>query len=110
MSTSTERAERAAANKFESRRRELADSALAAIADTFVTVAEGGISAMSDAEFIAHLYQSGLERTASADEIAGWIKLMDDGALNRGDLLLGIADSAEMTALVGMMSTTIDVT
>jgi len=83
---------------------------LAAIADTFVTVAEGGISAMSDAEFIAHLYQSGLERTASASEIAGWIKLMDDGALNRGDLLLGIADSAEMTALVGMMSTTIDVT
>lgn len=83
---------------------------IASIADTFVTVAEGGISAMSDAEFIAHLYQSGLERTASASEIAGWIKLMDDGALNRGDLLLGIADSAEMTALVGMMSTTIDVT
>lgn len=81
---------------------------LAAIADAFVTVAEGGINAMSDAQFIAHLYQAGLERTASAGEIAGWITLMDDGALNRGDLLLGIADSAEMTALVGVMSTSID--
>lgn len=81
---------------------------IAAIADTFVTVAEGGINAMTDAQFIAQLYRSGLERTASAGEIAGWIKLMDEGALNRGDLLLGIADSAEMTALVGMMSTTID--
>jgi Ca2+-binding RTX toxin-like protein len=81
---------------------------IATIADAFVTMAEGGINAMTDAEFIAHLYQSGLERTASPGEIAGWIKLMDEGALNRGDLLLGIADSAEMTALVGMMSTTID--
>jgi Ca2+-binding RTX toxin-like protein len=81
---------------------------IATIADAFVTMAEGGIDAMTDAEFIAQLYQSGLERTASAGEIAGWIKLMDEGALNRGDLLLGIADSAEMTALVGMMSTTIE--
>jgi len=55
-----------------------------------------------------HLYQSGLERTASANEIAGWIKVMDDGDLSRGDLLLGIADLAEMTALVGMMSTSLD--
>jgi hypothetical protein len=81
---------------------------IATIADAFVTMAEGGINAMTDAEFIAQLYQSGLERTASAGEIAGWIKLMDEGALNRGDLLLGIADSAEMTALVGMMSTSIE--
>ena len=81
---------------------------IASIADAFVTMAEGGIKAMTDAEFIAQLYQSGLERTASAGEIAGWIKLMDEGALNRGDLLLGIADSAEMTVLVGMMSTSLD--
>jgi Ca2+-binding RTX toxin-like protein len=81
---------------------------IATIADAFVTVAEGGINTMSDAQFIAQLYQSGLERTASAGEIAGWIKLMDEGALNRGDLLLGIADSAEMAALVGMMSTSIE--
>jgi hypothetical protein len=83
-------------------------SSITAIADMFVNVAEGGINTMTDAQFIAHLYQSGLERTASANEIAGWIKVMDDGDLSRGDLLLGIADSAEMTALVGMISTSID--
>jgi hypothetical protein len=83
-------------------------STITAIADMFVNVAEGGINTMTDAEFIAHLYQSGLERTASANEIAGWIKVMDDGGLSRGDLLLGIADSVEMTALVGIMSTSID--
>jgi hypothetical protein len=83
-------------------------SSITAIADMFVDVAEGGINTMTDAQFIAHLYQSGLERTASANEIAGWIKVMDDGDLSRGDLLLGIADSAEMTVLVGMISTSID--
>lgn len=83
-------------------------SSITAIADMFVDVAEGGINTMTDAQFIAHLYQSGLERTASANEIADWIKVMDDGDLSRGDLLLGIADSAEMTALVGMISTSID--
>jgi hypothetical protein len=71
-------------------------------------MAEFGINTMTGAEFIAQLYQSCLERTACANEIAGLIKLMNDGALNCGDLLLGIADSAEMTALVGMMSTTIN--
>lgn len=83
-------------------------SSITAIADMFVNVAEGGINTMTDAQFIAHLYQSGLERTASTGEIAGWIKVMDDGDLSRGDLLLGIADSAEMTVLVGMISTSID--
>jgi len=83
-------------------------STITAIADMFVNVAEGGIDTMTDAQFIAHLYQSGLERIASANEITGWIKLMDDNDLSRGDLLLGIADSAEMTALVGMISTSID--
>ena len=83
-------------------------NSIAAIANAFVNTAEGGINGMSDAQLIAHLYQAGLERTARADEIAGWLKLMDDANLTRGDLLLGIADSAEMTTLVGMMSTSID--
>jgi hypothetical protein len=37
--------------------------------------------------------RSGPECTAIAGEIAGFIKLIDKGALNRGDQLLGIADS-----------------
>lgn len=85
-------------------------SSMAAIAGAFAGAAEGGFDAMSDAAFIAHLYQAGLERSAGADEIAAWATLIEDGTLTRGDVVLGIADSAEMTALVGMLSTTLDVT
>jgi hypothetical protein len=81
---------------------------MAAIADTFVDAAEGQFGGMSNAQYVAHLYQAGLERTASQAEIAGWAALIDDGTLNRGDVLLGIANSAEMAALVGVMSTSID--
>jgi hypothetical protein len=83
---------------------------LAAIADAFVTGTEDGINAMSDAVFVAHMYQAGLERAGSAGEVAGWVKLIGDGTLDRGDVLLGIADSVEMTTLVGVMSTSIDLT
>lgn len=81
---------------------------MAAIADTFVGAAEGQFGGMSNAQYVAHLYQAGLERTASQAEVAGWAALIDDGTLNRGDVLLGIANSAEMAALVGVMSTSID--
>lgn len=81
---------------------------MAAIADAFVDAAEGRFGAMTNAQYVAHLYQAGLERTASQAEVAGWTGLMDDGALNRGDVLLGIANSAEMAELVGVISTSID--
>jgi len=35
--------------------------------------------------------------------------LLGQGRVDRGDVLLALADSAEMVALVGMMSTTFDV-
>jgi len=81
---------------------------LADIADAFVGGAEGQFGAMSNAEFVAHLYQAGLERTASQAEVAGWAGMIDDGTLDRGDVLLAIADSAEMAELVGVLSTSID--
>lgn len=81
---------------------------MAAIADTFVNAAEGQFGGMSNAQYVAHLYQAGLERTASQAEVAGWAALIDDGTLNRGDVLLGIANSAEMAELVGVMSTSIE--
>lgn len=81
---------------------------MAAIADTFVGAAEGKFGGMSNAQYVAHLYQAGLERTASQAEVAGWAALIDDGTLNRSDVLLGIANSAEMAALVGVMSASID--
>ena len=81
---------------------------MAAIADTFVAGAEGQVGGMSNAQYVAHLYQAGLERSGSQQEVAWWATLIDDGVLDRGDVLLGIANSAEMAALVGVMSTSID--
>jgi len=61
MSTSTERAERAGANKFAARRRELADSALAAIAENgFARTGLRDISARTDLSTgILHYYFDG---------------------------------------------------
>ena len=81
---------------------------LAAIADTFVAGAEGQVGGMSNAQYVAHLYQTGLERIGSQEEIAWWSTLLDDGVLDRGDVLLDFADSAEMVALAGVMSTSIE--
>lgn len=81
---------------------------MTAIADSFASAAEGQFGSMSNAQYVAHLYQAGLERTAGQDEVAGWATLIDNGTLSRGEVLLGIANSAEMAALVGVMSTSID--
>lgn len=61
MSTTTERAERAAANKFAARRRDLADSALAAIAENgFARTGLRDISARTDLSTgILHYYFEG---------------------------------------------------
>ena len=50
----------------------------------------------------------GLYKNERAAFLRRWAALIDDGTLNRGDVLLGIANSAEMAALVGVMSTSID--
>lgn len=81
---------------------------MADIADAFVGGAEGQFGAMSNAQYVAHLYQAGLERTASQAEVAGWAGMIDDGRLDRGDVLLAIVNSAEMAELVGVQSTSID--
>lgn len=81
---------------------------MAALARDFVGGAGAPIDAMSDAAYVAWLYQAGLERTAEEGEVAYWAGLLDSGALERGDVLLAIADSSEMIALTGMMSTSID--
>ena len=53
-------------------------------------------------------YEATADLETEEAEVAGWAALIDDGTLNRGDVLLGIANSAEMAALVGVMSTSID--
>ncbi len=65
----------------------------------------GGVS---NEAFVARLYASGLGRAGSAAEVQWWTERLDSGAATRGDTLIGFADSAEMVALVGVMSTSIE--
>ncbi|MFD2366881.1 Ig-like domain-containing protein [Pseudoduganella sp. GCM10020061] len=80
------------------------------IADGFIGSAESQAlyGAMTNAQFVAALYHGALHRDAKPGEVEGWTRLLDEGRLDRGDVLLGFADSAEKIALVGLISTTID--
>jgi len=82
---------------------------LADIADNFVD-ADETTGRLDDQAFIARLYQTALERAATAIELSEWTALLGNGQVDRGDVLLALADSAEMVALVGVMSTTFEVT
>jgi len=81
---------------------------LADIADNFVD-ADETTSGLDDQAFVARLYQVALEREATAIELSEWTALLGNGQVDRGDVLLALADSAEMVALVGVMSTTFEV-
>ena len=81
---------------------------LADIADGFIAGSEA-TPGQDDATFIAQLYRSALEREATATELADWGNLLAQGYVDRGDVLLALADSAEMVALVGAMSTSFEV-
>jgi large repetitive protein len=84
--------------------------AMADIAGAFVATAESGgmYGGMNDAQFVNALYQSALHRQASGSEVKGWTDALANGQLDRGDVLLGFANSAEKVALVGNISTSID--
>lgn len=85
-----------------------AGAGMTALARDFVAGAGAQVDALGDAAYVAWLYEAGLKRTADEGEVAYWAGLIEKGALDRGDVLLAIADSSEMIALTGMMSTTID--
>lgn len=80
---------------------------LGAIAAAFTGAGEGQFGTMTNAQFVAHLYGAGLERTAGQDELAWWTQQIDSGAASRGEVLLGIAESPEMVELVGVLSTSL---
>lgn len=81
--------------------------ALADIADSFVDATES-TDRLDDPAFIAQLYRTALEREATATELADWTGLLAQGYVDRGDVLLAMAESSEMVALVGTMSTTFE--
>jgi hypothetical protein len=80
------------------------------IAVAFVAAAEssGVYGGMDDAHFIDALYQSALQRHAEGGEAQWWVGQLASGALNRGDVLLAFANSAEKIALIGNISTSIE--
>lgn len=80
---------------------------LADIADGFIAGTET-TAGLDDAAFIGQLYRTALEREATATELADWSGLLAQGYVDRGDILLALADSAEMVALVGEMSTSFE--
>lgn len=85
-----------------------AGASLADIADSFIAADEAS-NELDDQAFITRLYQTALEREATAIELSEWTALLGNGQVDRGDVLLALADSAEMVALVGMMSTTFEI-
>jgi Ca2+-binding RTX toxin-like protein len=83
---------------------------MADIADSFIHSAESVriYSSMSNAEFVNALYETALDRQPGGNEADGWIGSLDRGQLDRGDVLLGFANSPEKIGLVGMQSTSIE--
>lgn len=84
-----------------------AGTSLADIADSFADAAES-TDRLDDPTFIAQLYRTALEREATTTELADWTGLLARGHVDRGDVLLALTESAEMVALVGVMSTTFE--
>ncbi|MEM8514605.1 hypothetical protein RCH14_003955 [Massilia sp. MP_M2] len=82
-------------------------TSLADIADSFVDAAES-TGRLDDPTFVAQLYRMALEREATTIELADWAGLLAQGHVDRGDVLLALAESAEMVELVGVMSTTFE--
>ena len=63
--------------------------------------------ATSDEGFVDMLYQTALNREADAGGRALWTGALENHALDRADVLLGFANSAEHMQLVGIISTSI---
>jgi hypothetical protein len=80
------------------------------IANAFIesTEAQRKYGVISNVGFVETLYEVGLNREGTVSEIAYWANKLDTGVIDRADVLLGLADSAEMVALVGVITTSID--
>lgn len=80
------------------------------IAYSFVvsTEAQQRHGALSNHAYVDMLYKTALNRAGSVEEVASWTYQLDTGAMHRGDVLLGFADSAEKIGLVGVINTSIE--
>jgi uncharacterized repeat protein (TIGR02059 family) len=82
---------------------------LGAIADSFAQSAEAkaALQQGGDAAYIDLLYQTGLQRAATAAEKTLLLDQLAHGVFDRGQVLLNVAESAESIALVGNINTSI---
>ncbi len=55
---------------------------------------------LTNAEFVADLYENGLQRVANPAEIDGWVSRLENEGYDRSDVLLGFSESTEVRALV----------
>ena len=62
---------------------------------------------LSDDAFVGLLFQNGLHRAASTGEVSQWTQLLANGSVDRGDVLLAMANSAEVIELIGPITTSI---
>ena len=87
-----------------------AGMSLTEIANGFVHAAESddAYAGLDDAAFIGLLYQTALGRTASDAEMAQWLDMLDQQQVDRGYVLLSVAESTEMIELVGTIGTGIE--
>jgi Domain of unknown function (DUF4214) len=69
--------------------------------------AEQTYGSMTNIEFIEKLYSSALDRTADVEGLNNWTAALENGFMDRADVLLGFADSTEKIELMGVVTTTI---
>jgi uncharacterized repeat protein (TIGR02059 family) len=83
---------------------------MADIADAFVTSFEssGSYVPLNNAQFVSALYERALHRQGQPSELQYWVGELANGHLDRGDVLLGFANSAEKIGLIGNITTSID--
>lgn len=63
---------------------------------------------MNNFQFVKSLYETALGRTVSAEEASGWVNALNTGAMDRGDVVAGFANSQEKIELMGVLSTSIE--
>jgi hypothetical protein len=69
--------------------------------------AEELYDSMSNIQFIDKLYSSALDRTADVKGLITWTTALENGTMDRADVLLSFADSTEKIELRGVVTTTI---
>jgi hypothetical protein len=84
--------------------------AMRTLAQDFLSGSESAAyyATLDDAHFVAALYRTALGHDPSAPEALDWAARLADGVTTRADVLLALADSAEMVQLVGTISTSIE--